>query len=53
MNKNVFFVTNNCMKTREEYLEKFKKLKIQAEVNQVDFRPFCGKIPPTPLEFDF
>jgi len=23
------------MKTREEYLEKFKKLKIQAEVNQV------------------
>ena len=41
------------MKTREEYLEKFKKLKIQAEVNQVDFRPFCGKIPTTPLEFDF
>ena len=35
MNKNVFFVTNNCMKTREEYLEKFKKLKIQAEVSQV------------------
>jgi len=35
MNKNVFFVTNNCMKTREEYLEKFKKLKIQAEVSQI------------------
>ena len=34
MEKNVYFVTNNCMKTREEYVAKFKKFGI--EVNRVD-----------------
>jgi len=33
--KNIYFVTNNCMKTRENYLEKFKKLKIKARLDQV------------------